>query len=349
MAIVVQFGDDDVAAGVARGELSLIGRLFGSPPPLYALKSMLGRVWHFIGGLTISSVEEGLTHFLFSQQADLRKAVNKSPWIFDNFMIVLARWANPSPDVADQLRRAPMAVHIWQVPFDCFTEKMAMRLGSSLGTLIAPPSLHRSDVSGGLYIRAEPVLDLTAPLPVEITAGHVDSLKGNFVAKVKFERVIHFCFLCGVIGHIGEGCPQKEEFAGKPPRYGFFSVETESGPPISEATLSNRRRRFTWIRAAAKRPAKPRSGGSFKEPAPCLDPTRLLTAQEVGAGNVWQDTRRPRSTAMGDRLQGLSLHSAMEDESDPASMSPTAKRSRSSQVVATNSEDNGKVAVSSLN
>ncbi|CAL1382562.1 unnamed protein product [Linum trigynum] len=235
---VVQFDDEDLAVGLARGELSLIGRLIGSPPPLYALGMMLGRVWRYKGDLIISAVEEGLTQFLFSQKADLHKAVTKSPWIFDNFMLVLARWEDPTPPVADRLRWAPMALQIWKVPFECFTEKIAWRLGSSLGVLHDPPTLHRSDALGGLYVRAVPVLDLTAPLLDGITAGHVDQTRGNFVASVKMEKVPHFCFLCGVIGHIGENCPRKEAFAGVTPKYGVFSVATESGSPVTEDTLS---------------------------------------------------------------------------------------------------------------
>ncbi|CAL1360822.1 unnamed protein product [Linum trigynum] len=152
-------------------------------------------------------------------------------------MLVLARWANPSPEVAEQLRWAPMAVQIWKVSFDCFTEKMPLRLGSSLGVLNYPPTLHRLDVSGGLYFRATPMLDLTAPLSDEIMVGHIVPTRGNFVATVKLERVPHFCFLCGIIGHIGEGCPQKDTLAGAPPKYGVFSVATESGPPVTEDTL----------------------------------------------------------------------------------------------------------------
>ncbi|CAL1407534.1 unnamed protein product [Linum trigynum] len=279
---------------------------------------MLGRVWRYKGDLTISTVEEGLTQFLFSQKADLHKAVTKSPWIFDNFMLVLARWEDPTPVVADRLRWAPMAVQIWKVPFECFTEKMAWRLGSSLGVLNDPPTLHRSDVSGGLYVRAAPVLDLTAPLLDAIVAGHADQTRGNFVASVKIEKVPHFCFLCGVIGHIGENCPRKEAFTGVTPKYGVFSVATESGSPVTEDTLSKRSRRFTWIRAAKTRPSSSRSSGPFKEPPPRQVPFQLLLTQEGGAAEEWRDTRRPSPRLMGANFQTLAITPSKSDPSEGA-------------------------------
>ncbi|CAL1405693.1 unnamed protein product [Linum trigynum] len=328
---------------------------------------MLGRVWRYKGDLMISAVEEGLTQFLFSQKADLHKAVTKSPWIFDNFMLVLAWWEDPTPAVADRLRWAPMAVQIWKVPFECFTGKMAWRLGSSLGVLNDPPTLHRSDVSGGLYVRAAPVLDLTAPLPDTIAAGHVDQNRGNFVALVKVEKVPHFCFLCGVIGHIGENCPRKEEFSGVTPKYGVFSVATESGSPVTEDTLSKRSRRFTWIRAAKTRPSSSRSIGPFKEPPPRQAPPQLLLAQDGGTLGEWRDTWRPSPRRMGSNFQSLAITlpksgpseaaitQLMEDDTYsagivPNSSSPAAKRARAGPGSAeTTSSLHGKAVASSLN
>ncbi|CAL1355549.1 unnamed protein product [Linum trigynum] len=131
-------------------------------------------------------------------------------------------------------------------------------------------------------MRVEPVLDLTAPLPDEITVGHVDPTRGNFVAIVKLERVPHFCFLCSVIGHIGEGCPRKE-LSGAPSKYDIFLVATESGPPVTVDTLSRRRRRFTWIRAAMKHPARPRKGS-----LPCFHPIGLLQSSLSFCGDKHQ-------------------------------------------------------------
>ncbi|CAL1382991.1 unnamed protein product [Linum trigynum] len=363
---VVQFDDEDLAAGLARGELSLIGWLIRAPPPLYALRMMLGRVWRYKGDLTISAVDEGLTQFLFSLKADLYKAVTKSPWIFDNFMLVLARWEDPSPEVAERLCWAPMAVQLWKVPFECFIEKMAWRLGSSIGVLNDSPTLHRSDVSGGLYIRAAPVLDLIAPLPDVITAGDVDLARGNFVASVKIEKVPHFFFLCGVIGHIGENCPRKEAMAGATPKYGVFSVATESGSPMTEDTLSKRSRRFTWIRAAKTRSSPSRNSGSFKEPPPRQALPQLLASQEGGVAGEWRDTRRPSPRLMGADLQALAITPSNSGPSDevatqlaedatmtegavPNSSSPAAKRARSGPETAeTISFLHGKVVASSL-
>ncbi|CAI0475492.1 unnamed protein product [Linum tenue] len=140
MAVAMQFNDDDIAAGVIREERSLIGHLVGLPPALHTVKTTLTRVWRPDKDFTISNVDVGLTRILFSSMADIQKAEKGSPWIFSKFMLVVRSWASPS---------------------------------------LAVRPLHRSDISGGLYLRAEPVFDLTAELPDEIVADHVVPSKGN--------------------------------------------------------------------------------------------------------------------------------------------------------------------------
>ncbi|CAL1399549.1 unnamed protein product [Linum trigynum] len=285
MAVVVHFDDADIAAGADREEHSLIGRLVGLPPALHTVKTTLTRVWRPDGEFTISPLELGLTQIIFSAQSDLRKVEKGSPWIFPKYMLVVRSWVPPSPAVAASLLWAPLEVQMWGVPFECFTAKLAQRLGSALGETTAP-TLHRSDVSGGLYFRAEPVLDLAAPLPVEIEAVHVKAGKGNFIVKIKYERLPVFCYFCGIIGHIGANCPRKAELEDDSPRYGRFTVSEESGPEIIEDMLSRRKKRFTWLRAMSQKPPSFRLAGGFKMPRP-QTPSGVLVEQ---MGLVWVPT-----------------------------------------------------------
>ncbi|CAL1390477.1 unnamed protein product [Linum trigynum] len=284
MAVVVHFDDADIAAGADREEHSLIGRLVGLPPALPSVKATLARVWRPDGEFTLSPLEMGLTHILFSSKTDMQKVEKGSPWIFPKYLLVVRSWVPPSPTVAASLLWASLEVQIWGVPFECFTAKLAQRLGSALGET-ASPTLHRSDVSGGLYIRAEPVLDLAAPLPVEIEAGHVIPAKG----------------------HIGANCARKAELEGGSPRYGGFTVSKESGPEITENMLSRRKKRFTWLRAMSQKPSSSKVAGGFRIPRPPADNRVLVAQMGDQLGHSWEDTQRPRPGRVGERLQLLSL------------------------------------------
>ncbi|CAL1352017.1 unnamed protein product [Linum trigynum] len=222
-------------------------------------------------------------------------------------MLVVRSWVPPSPAVAASLLWEPLEVQMWGVPFECFTAKLAQRLGSALGETTTP-TLHRSDVSGGLYFRAEPVLDLAAPLPVEIEVGHVTAGKGNFIVKIKYERLPVFCYFCGIIGHIGANCPRKADLEEDPPRYGRFMVSEESGPEITEDMLSRRKKRLTWLRAMSQKPPSFRPAGGFKTPRPQATSGVLVAQMGARLGSNWEDTRRPRPVQVGERMQLLSLN-----------------------------------------
>ncbi|CAI0540475.1 unnamed protein product [Linum tenue] len=170
---------------------------------------------------------------------------------------------------------APLEVQIWGVPFECFTTKLSHRLGSALGETTTP-TLHRSDISGGLYFRDEPVFDLTAELSDEIAVDHVVPSKG----------------------HIGANCPRKAELEGVPPRYGTFTISKETGPPIMEKMMARRKNKFNWLRAVSQRPSSSHPSG-FKltrPPASGMGRTRAVGAH---GDSVWEDTRRPTHGRMG--------------------------------------------------
>ncbi|CAL1361462.1 unnamed protein product [Linum trigynum] len=242
----VQFDDADVAVGALRLDQTLIGRLYGPLPPLPTLRSIIGRVWKC--DVSVAMVEWDLLQFVFSDSATADRIVRTPSWIFEKFIIHVRRWATPTAELAAGLARVPLVAQFWGIPYACCTEELDSLLGASLGGT-GQASIHRSSSSGGLYIRAKVAIDLLSPLPYEVSASHVDPSKGSFLAQVKFESIPQFCFLCGIIGHVSRLCPQKDDLARAPPRYGKHLIAKEFGPRVHAMTLARRRKRFVWTLA----------------------------------------------------------------------------------------------------
>ncbi|CAL1406948.1 unnamed protein product [Linum trigynum] len=244
---LVRFSDADVAAGAQRGELTLVGRICGAPPALHSLKATMGRLWNCVGEFSMVPLGWGLIQIVFSSLADAKRTVKEAPWILPKFLLHLTKWASPSQELADSLTCVPLMLQLWGIPFECLTERLGSLLGASLGPA-DPATIHQSESSGGLFIQVRVTLDLTKPLPDEIPAEHEDGGKGVFKVMVKYTKLPQFCYLCGIIGHIGQSCPQKAELEGKPPRYGRHTVSQEKGPRVSELALTRRKKRFSWAR-----------------------------------------------------------------------------------------------------
>ncbi|CAL1393323.1 unnamed protein product [Linum trigynum] len=167
---------------------------------------------------SIASVGWGVLQIVFSSAADVDRIRKGSPWIFLNFALCLTRWASPTQMLAESLAHAPLRLQLWGLLFECCTERLASMLGAALDPT-EPAVIHQYDINDTLFLRVCVVLDLTTPLPYEITTSHKDAGKGDFNAHIKFERLPQLCFLCGVIGHLSQFCSQKAELGDSPPRY----------------------------------------------------------------------------------------------------------------------------------
>ncbi|CAL1387591.1 unnamed protein product [Linum trigynum] len=281
----IQFNDADVAAGALRLDQTLIGRLCGPLPSLSTLRSIVGRVWKC--DFSLAFVEWDLLQFVLPNPATAQRIRAGSPWVFEKFLIQVRQWETPTAELASELIRVPLVAQLWGVPYNCCTERLGSLLGAALGPS-EPATIHRSISSGGLYIRTKITLDLQLPLPDEVSAAHEDPSKGHFKAKVKFESLPQFCFLCGVVGHVNRFCPRREELSDQAPRYGKELVAREFGPRVNEGTLARRRKRFVWT-LAGNHPGAP------------------------GAGLI--RSRQPiRGTGQGPKLQPPSLQSGMASQ-----------------------------------
>ncbi|CAL1394390.1 unnamed protein product [Linum trigynum] len=135
----------------------------------------------------------------------------------------------------------------------------------------------------------------------------MDQGKGNFVARIKFEKVPTFCFLCGIIGPIGAACPQKAELGAAPPRYGEFSLVTDSGDKITEGTLAKRKKRFTWLRAKATRSPPVHGVRTFRVPTSSPVVLSIVPTTIGNSSSMWEDIRRLLVGRVGVQLQSLRL------------------------------------------
>ncbi|CAL1408975.1 unnamed protein product [Linum trigynum] len=126
---VLLFGDEDVAPGAERNDLSLLGRIIGPSPPLRHLLTTLRGLWGCDGPISVLPAAEGLLQIVFPNEGDLNRVLKMGPWILPKFMINLAPWVAITSDVAEQMWRVPLYLQFWDVPTACCSQRMATLLG----------------------------------------------------------------------------------------------------------------------------------------------------------------------------------------------------------------------------
>ncbi|CAL1360340.1 unnamed protein product [Linum trigynum] len=188
----------------------------------------------------------------------------------------MAPWVEVTAEIAEKLSRIPLPLQFWNIPPPCCTRKMGTLLGLALGKS-DPGAVHRVPITGEIYLQAKVWLDGRLPLPVSIPASHEKVDKGGFTAVIKYKRLSQSCYLCGILGHIGQQCHRREELAGTRTPYNRDLISKKSGPLVNERSLLSRKQ-YTWIRKESDATAQHGLSAGSSSTAVVADTRPLLLA-----------------------------------------------------------------------
>ncbi|GAU23807.1 hypothetical protein TSUD_27160 [Trifolium subterraneum] len=89
-------------------------------------------------------------------------------------------------------------IQLWGLPLHCKTKQMGIKIGSaSMGTTVLASELYQY-----------PENKLNKPIKAGIHIGSVED--GLHWIDFRYEKLLHFCFTCGLIGHIETNCKLRE-------------------------------------------------------------------------------------------------------------------------------------------
>ncbi|XP_030924553.1 uncharacterized protein LOC115951510 [Quercus lobata] len=166
--------------------------------------------------------------FKFSSEYQMRWVENNGPWNFENNLLLLKRWEQGMTAYNISFTHSPFWLQIWGLPFDMMSEKIGRDIGNSIGNFMAADSKSwSSDQTKFMRIRVNIPLD--RPLrQCEVVA----SPEGEkFQVYFRYERLLVFCFLCGVMGHDVRHCPCLERQTEELPQYGDW-LRAQEGSKI---------------------------------------------------------------------------------------------------------------------
>lgn len=182
---------------IEANRLTLIGRV--TNPHIQKTRALVDfflQHWHVVGSITGRDLGPDLFQFKFETEHDLLSVLNKAPFHFKRWMLILQRW---EPIVSDQFPAyIPFWIKIHGIPLHHWTEATIDAIGSELGRV------EDKDVEKG---RVRVLINGLRPLEMNMEI----ELSSEEVKQVEFEyeKLEKHCFLCYSLSHEKDDCPSK--------------------------------------------------------------------------------------------------------------------------------------------
>ena len=165
-------------------------------------------VWQIRAGLNIAPIRKNWYVITLQSQGDFDFVARGGPWIHRGNVLLVAPFignARPSESV---LEAVPVWVRFYDVPWDKQTCAYGWRIGKLLGKVLAVDA----DDSGTMireFLRVRIELPLNRRLQMQVSIGIKGSAHEPEKYELRYERVPHYCFWCGFIGHDDTECEKK--------------------------------------------------------------------------------------------------------------------------------------------
>lgn len=187
-----------------RFQHSLYGKFFGKPPPFEQVKLSLLAKWADIGEVSISDLPNGLLLIRCDSHNVKQRILVEGPWSINGIVLQLSPWQPFFEPVFAKLTTAAVWVQLHNLPVDFWEAETLESITAHIGSMLKVDDLTSSLVRSR-FARVCLEVDLSKPLSRGFWIG--DDMHRVFVV-ILYEKLPTFCYLCGLVGHGSNACPQ---------------------------------------------------------------------------------------------------------------------------------------------
>ncbi|KAH9647987.1 hypothetical protein KPL70_025411 [Citrus sinensis] len=172
------------------------------------LKAALQQVWRTFKEVKIESVGNNIFMFKFAEEVDKKRVLKGGPWHFDRPLIVLAEPKGIGEVAKQSFTHTSFLVQIRNVPLACMDKDFLWDLGRKIGSVEEVQTDDNGDCIGE-YARIRVSINITQPL--ERILFLKQEGETDIPMPVVYERLLDFCYFCGIIGHQYKECGKYQD------------------------------------------------------------------------------------------------------------------------------------------
>lgn len=185
------------------------------------LEKTMKNAWSPIGSMEMTIVGENFFLFKFSRRQDFSKVLREGPWRFDDHPLGIAE-AKPGVRVTKELLIwVPYWIQVYNIPplhhSQETTEKVAALISKNF--IAVDATVRRQQGVAASFVRVRVPINTAVRLPrgTSVWFGEEET-----PLAFKFERLLKFCYVCGLVDHEMADCegPYPENFDPEDPLYG---------------------------------------------------------------------------------------------------------------------------------
>ncbi|KAJ1394458.1 Zinc finger, CCHC-type [Sesbania bispinosa] len=196
-------------------------------------KSMILKGWGALDKVSISDIGPNKFLFHFTDEDLMKKVIREAPWNVLGNHLSIQPWTPEMSIEEVSFNLSPFWIQIHGLPIEMMTVKNATSIGGKLGTILR---MENPMVEGHLlrsFFRVKVLLNIFKP----ITTGF---LSKTWI-KIKYEKLMDFCYNCGRLGHDNKVCNSEIAMSlvnPNAPRYGS-GIGVPPAPSLESIVAGN--------------------------------------------------------------------------------------------------------------
>jgi hypothetical protein len=185
---------------------ALIGKVL-SPNSLHiqTIMSALRPAWGNPKGLMAKLVADNVFIMKFESSADRDRVKECAPWMVGKHVLILNDFDQRQKPSEVSFNRIMLWAKIQNPRFELMNKRWGEFLGAKIGE-VEGVDVDSEGRAWGNAIRVRVSVDITKPL-MRVVSAYSKKNKEYERYEVKYEKLPHYCFSCGIIGHSSLECP----------------------------------------------------------------------------------------------------------------------------------------------